>query len=454
MNRAKLLAAVGLIGLAASANANVLFFQMNPNYVGQGQRQAFIFGAANSTGTVTGTSGFNQAFDLGAQGFAVVTLNNADELGIGSIENKGFNISSSANLSGYFLSRQPFTTDMTYLIDGAKLGKDYYVAAYGGFNTSQMSVQATTDNTLVTISPKGGAAFDVTLNAGQTYLYNSADVTGSRIQANKSIAVFSGNQCTNVPGGSFACDHLVEQMPSVDLLSKTYVVAQTPATGVNGNVLRVIATADGTDVKIDGSTVATLNAGDFYEGRVAGGEQIVSNNKILVAEYLVGQSEAGGANTDPAMTIIPGADQWLKSYVFATPSGIADFPTDFISILINSSDLGSLLIDGTLANPALFAALGSTGYSFGNIDVSSKTGPFVISANNPFQLLLSGFDNYDSYFTYGGAAFSPGASPPPPPPPTDNAIPEPANWAMLIAGFGLVGGAARYRKGKKSVSFT
>ena len=30
--------------------------------------------------------------------------------------------------------------------------------------------------------------------------------------------------------------------------------------------------------------------------------------------------------------------------------------------------------------------------------------------------------------------------------PANGAVPEPASWAMLIAGFGLVGGATRYRK--------
>ena len=34
-----------------------------------------------------------------------------------------------------------------------------------------------------------------------------------------------------------------------------------------------------------------------------------------------------------------------------------------------------------------------------------------------------------------------------------NAVPEPATWAMMIGGFGMVGGAMRYRRGKQAVSF-
>ena len=282
----------------------------------------------------------------------------------------------------------------------------------------------------------------MTLNAGQTYMHTaSTNLTGSRIVADKPVAVFSGNRCTNVPTGITACDHLVEQMPSVDVLSKSYLVSQSPRTGNNGDVLRVVATADNTVVKIDGVTVATLNAGQYYEGRVAGGRQIEATEKVLVAQYLIGQTQAG-ANTDPAMTIIPGADAWLKSYVFATPSGTASFPSDFISIIVDTDDVDSLNVDGTLADPNAFTSIGSTGYSRGVIDVSSTSGPFSITADSPFQLLLMGFDDFDSYFTYGGAAFSPGASPPPPPPP--NGTPEPGTLALL--GAALAGMAAVRRR--------
>lgn len=425
MNRYKLstaaFAVAVMLASASSASANTLYFQMNPNLSGSNdQRQVFLFGPAGATGTVTAPNGFSQAFDLGTAGFTVVQLSLSDQLAAATVENKGFKVTSSAAVSGYYLSRRQATTDMSYLIDGERLGTNYIVAGYQNIFEDQMSVQATQDNTTVTFTPKGGAPFQVTLNAGQTYMHTAnSQLTGSSILADKPIAVFSGNRCTNVPTGITACDHLVEQMPSIDQLSSSYLLAQTPRTGTNGNVMRVVATADNTEVRVNGTLVATLaSKGDYYEGRVKDGIQVDATKPVLVAQYLIGQSEAG-QNTDPAMTIVPGADQWLKSYVFAPPSGTADFPTDFVSIIIQTTSLGSLTVDGAVADATLFNPLGSTLFSYGNIDVSSKTGPFAISADTPFQLLLSGFDSFDSYFTYGGAAFSPGASPPPdnPPPP-------------------------------------
>ncbi len=446
MHRRAALAVGGLAALmgAAPSRANDLYFQMNPNY-STGPRQAFIFGQAGSTGTVSSIGGFSSNFSLGANGFATIDVPISYELAANTIQNNGFKISSQSAVSGYFLSRATYTTDMSYLIDGSKLGTNYVVSTYSGPNgPDQMSVQATADNTTVTLTPKGSASVTVTLNAGQTYMYNrSQDLTGSSITSTKPIAVFSGNLCGNVPAGAFACDHLDEQMPSVDQLSKTYLLGKTPRTGVGGDVYRVVSTQDGTTVKVNGATVATLNKGEFYEGRLPAGAVVEGSAPVLVAQYLVGQSQTT-TNTDPAMTVVPGADQWLKSYVFATPSGISDFPVDFVSIVAKSSDLSSLMVGGAAVDTSGFTAIAGTGYSYGSIDVSSSSGPFSITGESEFELLLSGYNNYDTYFTYGGARFSPGASPPPPPPPSD--VPETATWAMFIGGFGMIGRAMRRRR--------
>ena len=47
----------------------------------------------------------------------------------------------------------------------------------------------------------------------------------------------------------------------------------------------------------------------------------------------------------------------------------------------------------------------------------------------------------------GVVIYSTGHVPPPPPPPVEQgAVPEPASWAMMIAGFGLVGAAMRRQR--------
>ena len=413
------LAAGVLLPAAAQAEETPrLYFQINPNFNTQGSRQLFLFGQAGVTGTVVGTNGFNQAFTLNSDGFALIDIAVSNELANNVTENKGFQVLSAANVSGYLLNRRTASTDMAYLIDANQLGTNHVVAGYQNISADQISVQAVRDGTEVTFTRPGNfTPITVTLNAGQTYMFSqSAELTGTRVTSNLPVAVFSGNQCANVPTNNTACDHLLEQIPSVDKLSSSYLLAQTPRTGSVGNVFRAIATQDNTQVSYNGTVVATLNAGQFFEGRVVGGNELTATAPIMVAQYLIGTTQAGEV-TDPAMVIVPGSDQWLKSYVFSTPSGGADFPTDFISLIIPTADLSTLRLDGVVPDISGFQQLRSTLFSFGNIDVSAFNGVFSVEAANPFLLLLSGFAQADSYLTYGGAAFSPGASPPPPPPP-------------------------------------
>ena len=52
------------------------------------------------------------------------------------------------------------------------------------------------------------------LNRLQTLQFDSTeDLTGTIIESDKPISVFVGHECGQVPAGSTACDHLVEQVP-------------------------------------------------------------------------------------------------------------------------------------------------------------------------------------------------------------------------------------------------
>jgi hypothetical protein len=82
---------------------------------------------------------------------------------------------------------------------------------------------------------------------------------------------------------------------------------------------------------------------------------------------------------------------------------------------------------------AAVTALGASQFRYLRLDGTSSG---AISANNGFDLDAIGLVNFTEVTT----------------PPGPGVVPEPASWAMMIAGFGLVGGAARRRRNDRQVS--
>lgn len=433
----------GFLGMTAPpmATAGAVYFDFNQN-LNSPNASLFLFGEAGQTATVSNLMGFSQNVVLGGSGFYNLPIPNGYQQTGTGIRSSGFMVQSSQPIGGYFINRAPASTDMTYLLDSTALDRNYVVASQGdGFGEgSQVAIHATADGTNVTFTPRGGAPINVVLNAGETYKYagGASNLTGSTVSADKNVAVFAGHACAQVPAGTPYCDTLLEQMIPTSKLSKEYMLtaSEGASRAANGaDLVRVIATQDGTQVSVNGSVVATLGTGDSYEFNLAAGNgaQVSASAPVAIAQYLTGGS---GTNTDPAMSMVPGSDTWLDSYRLATPSGDQAFNENYASIVIDTDALGSLMLNGSAVNTAGFGAIGSTGFSRGIVDL--PLGLFELTASDPFLVMLGGGSSFDSYLTYGGSTFSPGVSPPPPPPPP-NGVPEPTGTLLFGAGLAAWG---------------
>jgi VCBS repeat-containing protein len=200
-------------------------------------------------------------------------------------------------------------------------------------------------------------------------------------------------------------------MPPVNVLSNSYIVGEAFKNGLGDNLVRVVAAKDSTQVSVDGSVVATLKAGESYDFTVStNAAQITTSEPALVAQYLQSTNLVGEG--DPAMMFVPGQDAWLKSYKLATPADSAAFRDNLVNVVIPTTALGSLELNGAAVDTSGFVSVGSSGFSVGNLEIAP--GLFTIEASETFQVSLFGFDSFDSYLTFGAATFAQGVSNKPP----------------------------------------
>lgn len=95
-----------------------------------------------------------------------------------------------------------------------------------------------------------GEMSSITLGKYDSLTISSAeDLTGTAIKASHPVAVYSGHECANVPYYSSSCDHLVEQIPPVNVLGTCYVAAAF-AGRESGDYVRVVAVNPETYIKV------------------------------------------------------------------------------------------------------------------------------------------------------------------------------------------------------------
>jgi hypothetical protein len=290
-----------------------------------------------------------------------------------------------------------------------------YWAAYPGF----LSITAKEDNTKVTVkAPKGGTPTQagggidaqgngvVTLGEGdvlQITVANGGDPTGSIVTADKPVQVLGGHDCTQVPIGTVACDHLEESMFPIEALAKEYIVVppvQVPNDQLEkALVVRIVASEDNTTLTFDPDQPVAKNlakAGDFVELSKTTAKFVVkADKKILVAEYMVGQG-ANFGTSDPAMVIAVPSEQFRTNYLFYAQT---QWQANYVDIIAPAG--AAVQVDGV--NVPNFTAIGNSGFSLAHVKLSNAgDGSHKVSADKKVGISVYGVVNYGSYWYPGG----------------------------------------------------
>lgn len=424
----------------------------------------FITSQEPTTGLITYTNRIGQEFArtfsitdptqiytlrLSNEGFELEGFNDSGRLAAGGGQNEqpalqAFHVESEKEVTVYALSQANTTSDAFLVLPTDALGTDYTVLAYtsdpggggGGFGIhnetpSQFAVVAVEDETMVTIAPSarthrlGAAVQTVRLNRGQVYLvqadmraFEALDLTGTKVQSNKPVAIFAGHQRATVPlGDGQSRDVLIEQLPPVETWGQSvFLVPYTQPSDATNNMIddrfRIMAAFDNTDVRIDGQLVTTLAAGGFYEGVLNRPMHVTTDGPVLVAQYKQTAPQAIFNNGlgDPFMMFVPPSEQFLPGYRLisaqaADEEGGITYTEQYVTIIAPTAKLATVTLDGVPVDPGRFTPIVASDYSFASLRTTD--GVHSVQADTGIGVYVYGYGIANSYGYIGGTNFTP-----------------------------------------------
>jgi len=290
----------------------------------------------------------------------------------------------------------------------------------GGF----VSVVATEDGTEVTLYPTNALYFgsyqNVMLDRGQVLTAIASgtgaagSLSGTRVEADKVVAVFSGSVATSEPSTTTECcaDHVEHQMLPLEAWGNAY--AAHPAADAKGNgdcqsLYRISAGFDGTQFQYypaqpagAPSTLGAYQTAEFQTDQPFVVASTDPEKTFSVTQFLLSGGLFGGVLNpypgDPSMIVLPAVDQYQGEYVFSVPMG---YQTNFVTIVRAGG--GAVTLDGAPVSTA-FTPLGSydgVDYQYQHVELAG--GYHRIESDGPLAITVVGYDS-DVSFGYPGGS--------------------------------------------------
>jgi hypothetical protein len=257
-----------------------------------------------------------------------------------------------------------------------------------------------------------GAHFTVSLDDGDTYQLFSTnegdDLSGTLIQTEKPIAVFSGNVSTTygfASDGLNSPDMAAEQLLPISAWSRTYVAAGLQAQTASGcdspfgdsvrGLWRILASEDGTQITFDSPTAIpelaapggwTMNRGEVRDLRVSvAGDFVVTASKPIMMIQ--------GIDCEATLSSAVPAEELMSDLFFALP------PNFDHQLAIARPRATAIQFDGTFISGSQFFDAGGA-FEVARIHVPPCVGPTescVHHLSGKFGLTLRGMDVVSSY---------------------------------------------------------
>ena len=226
------------------------------------------------------------------------------------------------------------------------------------------------------------------------------DLSGTFVKADKAIQVFGSHTCAFVPYNVFACDHLEESIFPLSTWGKKAVVTKLQALLDEPTLIRVTSGSDQNEIRFKPESTysrVTLDKGEtieFYsnQGFTVSGTDILQLTQFLVGQNYSSQSTRNGFG-DPAMSLIPPADQFRKDYTILAPESYA---LHYLNLAIPRGE--EVTLDGQVVSSGERIGDGS----WEQVTVEVNGGVHRLESTSAFGVWVYGFGNYTSYMYPGG----------------------------------------------------
>lgn len=412
-------------------------------------------GTRSVTATVTTPDGYAQTVSIAAGALASVELPQRDVIGTSRSLNS-YRVQSTGPIIAHQFNplnnSGAFSNDASLLLPATALGNEYLVASWpsGGAGAAYFAVVAVGDGTTsvtVTAPPRSGlqaggsvagipaggsATFD--LVQGEVLAMraegSTGDPTGARVTSSRSVAVFSGNECANVPANVSYCDHVEEQMIPVASWDTEYLGIKFKPRGTENDVWRVIAATAGTTIQteppIAGVSGRTLGSGEVVEFATTVDFALTATGPVSLTQLMVGSSYpnpatasctragdpwpwsserncaipdtcSGSGVGDPAMLMAVPTRQFRDNYILLTP---ANYTQDFLSLVAPTGTI--IEIDGNPLAVSPTSRLTAGGRQWDIYKQGVPDGVHTVTGGQAFGLYAYGYDCDVSYAYAGG----------------------------------------------------
>ncbi len=254
------------------------------------------------------------------------------------------------------------------------------------------------------------------------------DLTGSRIVADKPVAVVSGNHCANIPATNRWCDYVVEMELPVMSWGRSIPVGKVPNRTYSG-IVRIFTSERNNRIYRDGNLIATIsNVGGVigegwqemrvYSGKGSKSAMFSADKPFSITYYNPGVEEDNPRpNSDPFIMAMTPVEQFRTQILFCTPAvaGGLNFPENYINLIYEVDENGFVPAD------MMFAEVKQGKYEWAELkskfpdnddpfihEVDGKQyalktimlphdGVYAIKAEKPFACYSFGYSSYDSY---------------------------------------------------------